>query len=250
MKKEIIGILICTLLISVAVLTVSGNLVLEKSSISISCGADTFMDNQPSDEVESVLQNEDLDSLLSSYGLDTEDTMGKFEQSLYNLVSKRKWRNPSLAAELMKDIDELSDILEQIGVTDDMTIAEALPIIENNKEQLQKIGINLFCSINMVTLVGGFCWPPFRRYTALYGIWRTGYHYGVTIKGLIGLQHEQCSFCKEKYSGVFIGMNGSNPPVIHYDPEVEGWQIRGDLTLFSCSNVPFVNSSGSSQQSQ
>ena len=213
--------------------------------------SDTLKDNQSSDEVESVLQNEDLDSLLSSYGLDTEDTMGEFEQLLYNLVYKRWWRYPRLAAELMNDIAELSDILEQIGVKDDMTIAEALPIIENNKELLQKIGINLFCSIHMGTIVGGGCWPPFRYYTALYGIWETGFHCGVTIKGLIGLQYIQCNFCKERYSGVFIGMIGSDPPVINYYPcPVDGWQIRGDFTLFSRSNVPFVNSSGGSQQTQ
>lgn len=35
------------------------------------------------DEVESVLQNEEMDSLLSSYGLDTENTMGEFKQVLY-----------------------------------------------------------------------------------------------------------------------------------------------------------------------
>lgn len=250
MKYKLVGMFVCMLLIF-SVLPVSGTLMLEKSSIPISCGGDKYRDNQSSDEVESVLQNEDLDSLLSSYGLGTEDTMGEFEQVLYNLVSKRWWRYPRLAAELMNDIDELSDILEQIGVKDDMTIAEALPTIENNKELLQKIGINLFCSIGMGTLVGGGCWPPFRYYTALYGSWFTGHHCGVTIEGLIGLQYVGCSFCKERYSGGFIGMIGSDPPVIHYEPcPVDGWQIRGDFTLFSRSNVPFVNSSGGSQQTQ
>ena len=205
------------------------------------------------DEVESVLQTKDLDSLLSSYGLDTKDTMGEFEQVLYNLASKRSWRNPSLAAKLMNDIDELSSILEQIGVTDDMTIAESLPIIENNKEQLQEEGINLFCSID-IYLIGGGCLPFLRLYKALYGYWKVLFDCSsnhVTIYNpIIGLQHCKGWECKEGYSGEFIGMIGFNPPVMFYfvDSASQHTWVRGDFTLFSRSNVPFVESNGGSQQ--
>ena len=216
----------------------------------VAVSSNTLRHSQSLDEVESEFQNEKLDSLLSTYGLDTGDTMGEFEQILYNLASKRRWINPSLSAKLINDVDELSDKLEQIGVKDDMTIAEALSIIENNKEQMQEEGINLFCSIDMYAY-GGACWPIYRYYKALFGWWGIGHipdH--VTIKGLTGLQHCEDNGCKDNYEGTFIGLIGSNPPVMYYfyqSASQETW-IRGDFVLLSRSNLPFVNYTGGSQQ--
>jgi hypothetical protein len=202
---------------------------------------------------ESELQNERLDSLLSLYGIRTEDTIGEFEQVLYNLVSKRKWRNPRLVTKLMNDIDKLSEILEQIGVTDPMTIAEALPIIKNNKERLQEEGINLLCSIDMHAYDGG-TFPLVRFYKAIFGRWTMGPIWTedyATIKGIIGLQ--QCDYhnCKNDTEGSFIGLIGNDPPVIGYAFELTcqpAW-VRG-FVLFSKSDVPFVESNGGFEQTQ
>jgi hypothetical protein len=206
------------------------------------------------EEVDSELQSMDLDSLLTPYGIDTEDTMGEFEQSLYNLVSKERRENPSLAAELMNDVDELSDLLEQIGVTDDMAIAKAIPIIEDNKEKLQAEGKNLFCSIDIYLSIGS-CWPTWRLFNAMYGIWDVDEIWDdtshVTIKGLTGLQSCEGKKCAEDYEGRFICLIGIKPPVMLYNFQVATpymW-VRG-FVYFSESNVPFVNSTSNSQQSQ
>lgn len=198
------------------------------------------------EEVEPELQNMDLDSLLTSYGIDTENTMGEFEQLLYNLVSKKKRGNLLLAAELMKDIDELADILEQIGVTDDISIAKAIPIIENNKEKLQAEGKNLFCSIDIYLCIGS-CWPAWRPFMAIYGIWSvdeiwddTSY---VTIKGLTGLQSCEGKKCAEDYEGRFICLIGYM--IYNFQVCTPDIKIRG-FVYFSESNVPFINSTSNS----
>ena len=206
-----------------------------------------------SDEVESEVQMEELDSNLSLYGLDTRDTIIEFKQLLFNFASKSKWINPSLLAELIKDIDDLSDILEQIGVTDDMAIAEAILALVNNKEQLQDEGINLFCSIDMYANDGG-TFPLIRFYKALFGCWTMGpiwtYEDYATIKGIIGLQHCD-NDCVDNTEGRFIGLIGNDPPVIGYafDLTCQPAWVRG-FVLFSKSDVPFVESNGGFQQTQ
>jgi len=208
--------------------------------------------SQSSDNVELELQLQEIDSYLSAYGLDTRNTMGKFEQVMYNLVSKRKWRNPSLAEEMLKELDELSEILEQIGVIDDMTIAEAIPVIKNNKEFFQAEGKNLFCTMDIELTMGG-CIPIMRVFNAMYGIWGvdkilddTSY---VRIKGISGFQNCEGWDCAKDYEGRFICLIGFNPPVMLWNYQVctRYMWIRG-FVYYSESNVPFVNSTSNSQQ--
>ena len=231
-KVLVVGIIVMFLVVAVAPLTQS--IVIEKSNH----------------------KYKELDSLLNFHGLNTDNTMGDFEQLLYNLVNKRSKRNPTITAELINDIEKLSDIMNKIGVTDDMKIAEAIPIIENNKEQLQEEGINLFCSIH-VDAKGGYCYPFFRLFQVLFGNWHCWggplhTHHYVKIKSqIVGLQYCEDYECGNK-SGDFIGLIGFNPPVMYYIPYITDpiVYIRGNFSLFSRSDVPFVGSDGNLLQSK
>jgi hypothetical protein len=125
-----------------------------------------------------------------------------------------------------------------------MTIAEALPIIEENKGQFRDKGINLFCSID-IYLYGGGCFPIFRLVKAVYGSWGVGHSVEyIIIEGLTGSQ--QCDDdCTDEEYGKFIGAYGKGPEPLmyYYVSSASGTtEIHSDFTLYSKSNVKFVNS--------
>ena len=188
----------------------------------------------------------ELDYQLSKYGLETRDTIRDFEQVLYRLIYRGRWINPFLSYRLKKEVANLSDVLHEMGISKEMTIAEALPIIEENKEILQKEGINLFCSIEMNALSGNAV-PLFRLFIVIFGSWlcEIGFegNYLKIESSIIGLQYCEDQDTEDKVGGL-IGLIGFDPPVIRSDPPPVGtgeWMIRGDFSLYSKSNVPFVN---------
>lgn len=192
-----------------------------------------------------------LDTQLSKYGLETRDTIRDFEQTLYGLIYGNRWMNPFLFYRLKKDIDELSDILHEMSITNKMTIAEALPIIEENKDSLQEKGINLFCSMEMNALSGNAV-PFYRFFIIFFGSWlcELGFegNYLKIESSIVGLQYCEDENTEAKV-GDLIGLIGFDPPVIRSDPPpvtTGEWMIKGDFTLYSKSNVPFVNSTNDS----
>ena len=188
----------------------------------------------------------ELGTQLSKYGLDTRDTIKDFEQTLYRLIYKNRWLNPFLSFRLKKDIAELSDVLYEMGISKEMTIAEALPIIEENKGQLQDKGINLFCSID-IHCYGGGCWPLFRAFKVLYGEWEFGWNGYVDINSpIIGHQYCDSTGCYSK-SGRYIGMIGAVGINLLTFPTVPEYNIVGKFTLYSKCDVPFVNSTSELQ---
>jgi hypothetical protein len=194
---------------------------------------------------ESISNYKELNSILKFYRLNLDSTIGEFENLLYKLVIKKDNRNPSLKDELKSNIQKLSVTLRQIGITEDMTISQSLPLIENNKGIFQELGINLFCSVS-VRLIGGSSFPHNRFIKVFYGEWRClgGYPYGPhTVKinsKLIGLQYCEDGECGAQ-SGEFIGLIGI-PPVMIYIPAITTPMvgIRGNFVLFSHSGLPFV----------
>ncbi|UCD13637.1 MAG: hypothetical protein JSW60_08785 [Thermoplasmatales archaeon] len=210
-------------------------------------------ENKPIDNVEIRLQNNYLDFCLSLVGLSTEDTITEFKQLLYNKVSKKPTRNPRFATGLKNDIDKLSEILQQIGVTDDMTIKKSMQIIENNKELLQQSGINLFCYIGANVRYAYF-WPWFRLFKVVYGHWYIQHgekgRFVIIYNPTIGLQ-----YCKDydtaEHSGDYICLIGLVPPVIigHPPPVISrDMHIKG-FALFSICTIPFTVPSNNYQQS-
>jgi len=188
---------------------------------------------------------DELEYFLRFYKLNIQSTISEFEQLLYKLVANQENRYPFLTVQLKNDIEKLSDIFDRIGVTNDLAINQALPLIENNKGIFQELGINIFCSMK-VNLIGGSCYPHPRFIKVIYGNWRCwgGYPYGphtVKIKSIfIGLQYCEDGACGAA-SGEFIGLVGI-PPVILYFPAITApWVfIRGNFVLFSHSSLPFV----------
>jgi hypothetical protein len=188
---------------------------------------------------------DELDYFLRFYKLNIESTIDEFEKLLYKLVAIGENRYPLLTGDLKNEIEELSNIFDQIGVTNDLTIKQALPLIENNKVRFRDLGINIFCSIK-VKLIGGSCFPHPRYFKVVYGNWRCweGYPYGphtIRIKSIfIGLQYCEDDSCGAA-SGDFVGLIGI-PPVMLYFPAITApWVfIRGNFVLFSHSNLPFV----------
>ena len=52
----------------------------------------------------------------------------------------------------------LSNLFDQIKITDDIKISQALPLIENNREIFQEKGINLF-------LFNAYLWASWKWFT-------------------------------------------------------------------------------------
>jgi hypothetical protein len=210
-------------------------------------------ENQPfNDDIR--LQYKYLDSFLSLVNLSTKDTIAEFKQLLYNTISKKPTGNPRLADGLKNDIDKLSEILQQIAVTDDMTIKESLQIIENNKTLLQQSGINLFCFMRANARYAYF-WPWFRLFKVVYGHWyiQHGDEHDRFVKiynPIIGLQYCE-NYETADHSGNYICLIGLVPPVVSGDmPAVisRDMHING-FALFSISTIPFVETSRSDYQS-
>jgi hypothetical protein len=197
---------------------------------------------------------EELEFYLRAYGLNKKSTIGDFVDLLYKFVNKQRNRNPYLTNIINNDIKLLTDILDKIGILESMTISQALPIIEKNKEEFQKDGINLFCSVCIYGHPGNGL-PFFRLFKVLYGVWQLfwgGYDDNIKIYNpKIGLQSCQGRMCEER-SGRFIGLITLIPPAIYTPmlPVTPLIIINGLFTLFSKSNVPFVNTSSNSIQSQ
>ena len=225
--KKLIAIGIIILLVGVSVQSTGVNV--EKSDTS-------YVDESYSE----------LGTQLSKYGLETRDTIKDFEQTLYRLIYRGLWMNPFLSFRLKKDVAELSDILYEMGISDDMIIAEALPIIKENKGQLQDKGINLFCSIDIYSFSGG-CWPYFRFFKVLYGSWKYGNNGHIEINSPItGLQYCKESDCSSRY-GEFIGMMGTITHNPFTFPTIPEYNIDSKFTLYSKCDVPFVNSTSELQ---
>lgn len=200
------------------------------------------------------VKHKELDFFLRFHRLNIGSTIGEFKQLLYKLVTKRENRNPSLTVEFKNDIEKLSNIFDQIGVTNDLTIKQALPLIENNREVFQEEGINLFCSIHILGFPG-YGNPWIRFFKVLYGEWGIMEAWDenyVKIKSqILGCQNCENQSCEET-SGKFIGLITFTPPAIYWTymlitPYVV---INGFFTLFSKSNVPYVKMDGTSQQSK
>ena len=203
---------------------------------------------------ESDNYHNELNLLLKFYGLNIGSTIKEFKHLLYKLVTKRHNTNASLLIELKNDIVILSNVFEQIGIKEDMKISQALPLIKNNKDIFQERGINLFCVIRIYGHPGNGL-PYFQLFKVLFGIWQLfwgGLDDNIGIYNpLIGLQHCEGRMCKET-SGKFIGLFTFIPPAI-YTPTLPVTPliiINGFFTLFSISNVPFVENENASQQSQ
>ena len=193
----------------------------------------------------------ELNSLLKFYGLNIGSTIKEFENLLYKLVTKKQNINVSLLTELKNDIDTLSNVFEQIGTKEDTKISQALPLIKNNKDIFQERGINLFCVIRIYGHPGNGL-PYFRLFKVLFGIWQLfwgGLEDNIRIYNpVIGLQYCGGRMCKET-SGRFIGLFTFIPPAI-YTPTLPVTPliiINGFFTLFSISNVPFVNTNSTSK---
>jgi len=188
---------------------------------------------QPVEQIQKVVsepQNQDINLLLSKYGLNTESTIGEFEKILRNLVL----RTPLRAVKLLRNLHTLSDILEQIGVTDDMTIAEALPVIKNDPKPLQDVGINLFCSVDIEGY--GTTRPIARDTITILGGWSIYYaDYPGTHAEIDGSSGRQ--YCEYECGGRVIGFFG-HISCLKFQPApcatVDG------TALYSISDVPFV----------
>jgi hypothetical protein len=182
---------------------------------------------------------------LKFYGLNIESTVEEFEQLLYRLVNNRKNNNPQLSAELRQDIKELSKIFDQINVKEDMTIEQALPLINKNEEEFKDKGINLFCRIH-IRGHPAYCYPWVRLFKVYYGTWSIGEvgAWGINfvrIKSLIlGGQYCEDKLC-ENASGKFIGLVTYKPPAMYWTymiitPYI---YVNGLFTLYSKSIVPY-----------
>jgi hypothetical protein len=196
----------------------------------------------------------ELDFLLRFYRLNIGSTIGEFKQLLYRLATNRENRNPLLTVEFENDIEKLSNLFYQIGASNDLTIKQALPLIENNSEVFQEEGINLFCSIHILGFPGGGR-PWIRLFKVLYGEWNIweawGENYVIIKSKILGCQICENQSCEET-SGKFIGLITFTPPAMYWTymiitPHVF---INGFFTLFSISNVPYVYIDNASQQSK
>ena len=191
------------------------------------------------------LNYKEFEYYLKYFGLNKKNTIGDFKQLLYNLVTKQEIKYPTLSIELKSNIETLSEIFEQIGINDDLTIIQALPIIEDNSEIFRNVGINLFCLMRIYGHPARGL-PYFRLLKCLCGIWYLFYdwseHYIKINSPLIGLQYCVAKSCEDT-KGVFIGLITFLPPAIWatYLPITPYLIINGMFTLFSKSNVPFID---------
>jgi len=183
------------------------------------------------------------EELQSAYGIDIDiSTMGEFEQLLYSLISDMNFGDPLLDAQLTSDLNEFFDILDQIGVTSDMTIAEAIVIIIINRQTFLALRFNILCSIDLDGV--GKTFPLFpRHFWASYGYWETFGNYltNIEINGILGHQSEEY---QARHHGFIIGLLGEIYRTYHtmYDEA----HVHG-FALWSRSNVPFTGSGSSSQ---
>jgi hypothetical protein len=191
------------------------------------------------------LNFKEIEYYLGHYGLNKKSTIGDFKQLLYNLVTKQEIKYPALSIELKNDIETLSAIFRQIGINDDISIIQALPIIEENSVLFRNVGINLFCVLRIYGHPARGL-PYFRLLKCLCGIWYLFYdwpeHYVKINSLLIGLQYCVAKSCEDT-RGVFIGLITFFPPAIWatYLPITPYLIINGMFTLFSKSNVPFID---------
>jgi len=192
------------------------------------------------------------EELQSAYGIDIDiSTMEEFEQLLYSLISDMSFGDPLLDAQLTSDLNEFFDILDQIGVTSDMTIAEAIIIIIINRQTFLALGFNILCSINLDGV--GKTLPLFRYFKAAYGFWETGLSHpspNIEINGILG--HQSGAVYGEPHRGFIIGLLGQ----IYTTSHTGTWglpytkaHVHG-FALWSRSTVPFAGGSSSQPSSQ
>ena len=182
-------------------------------------------------KVASEPQNQDINDLLSKFGLNTESTIKEFKRILHKSVLK----NPLGSTKLLRDLNTLSNTLEQIGVTDDMTIAEAITVIKNNPEPLQERNINMFCTISVFGM--GVTIPINRDLVpiALRGGWEIYYTNDPrTHAEIIGSSGRQ--YTENVCGGRFYFFNGRISCLGVMPPRA---QVNGEA-LVCISDVPFV----------
>jgi len=206
------------------------------------------------DEQNVLLMQGYKEKLQSAYGIDIDiSTMGEFEQLLYSLISDVSFGDPLLDAQLTSDLNEFFDILDQIGVTPDMTIAEAIVIIIINRQTFLALRFNILCRIDLDG--AGTTFPYFfPRYIKLaYGVWETGLSHpspNIEINGILG--HQSGAVYGERHKGFIIGLLGQISTTSHTGtwglPYTKA-HVHG-FALWSRSNVPFTGGSSSQPGSQ
>jgi len=204
----------------------------------------------PATSPDTVVNKENKEELLTDlpYNIDINTmTMKELEELVYTELLKTN----SISSETTEDIDLVFEVLNDIGVEPEMTVANAKNVIETNKEYIKTHlnfkKINFMCDVKIelqyFLLAGNVGWIEFPSgyipyvHWAFHGFDSIWEYCDVYIDGLLGLQ--KIHNPNIKVSGSLFIFNGSIGS--QYDPiqcTYDGW-IDG-YALISISNVPFV----------
>jgi len=157
--------------------------------------------------------------LLKYYKIDMDKTtIGEFKQILYTLASKSNSRDEASATELKNDVDGFYAVINQIGVTQEMTITQAKTVIDN-AGGVNELGYNIICFVGVSGC--GITIPVFRVIHAIYGFWALSCDTlggQATVTGLLGTQHQEVSAIGG-FGGTVLGLIGTiNMVTTVYNP--------------------------------
>jgi len=194
----------------------------------------TTQSNELNQEPDSIYF-EDMEQEMYEYMND--NTIGQVKQAVYEPLEG----NPEGYSEIMEGADAFFDVLPEIGVTDDMTILEADPIIEDNWDTIEAsiagraLKVNKWCSINIIALPFSNSWARPRMLffrPALRCIWNINPAVGcsVYINGRRGLQESEDIIQR----GLFIPFAGRSEATFRGHVTITG------LAWISISDVPFT----------